>query len=301
MFFKNATYYSLGSMGITTEQLHEKLAARPFMPCGASDMETRGWVSPTGDDRMALDVNGHVLICLMIERKLLPGPVVNEQAAEKAKLIEQQQGYKVGRKQLKEIKEFVAVELMAKAFTRKRKLFAWIDTNNLRLVIDTPSDRHAEDVLNALRDSLDVFPVKMLRTALSPVSVMTAWLAAGEASGAFTIDRDCKLSAVTDERATVRYTHHELDGKDVQDHLAAGKLPETLGLTFDDRVSFVLTEKGKLNRLAFLDAIKEEVAQKAESQDMQAEADFAIMSGELSRVLDGVIAALGGIQHDPIF
>ena len=301
MFFKNATYYSLGSLGITTEHLHEKLAARPFMPCSASDMETRCWVSPTGDDRMALNVNGHILICLRIERKLLPGPVVNEQAAEKAKLIEQQQGYKVGRKQLKEIKEFVAVELMAKAFTRKRKLFAWIDTNNLRLVIDTPSDRHAEDVLNTLRDSLDVFPVKMLRTALSPVSVMTAWLAAGEATCSFTIDRDCKLSAVADERATVRYAHHALDGKDVQDHLAAGKLPETLGLTFDDRVSFVLTEKGKLNRLAFLDAIKEEAAQKAESQDMQAEADFAIMSGELSRVLDGVIAALGGIQHDPIF
>lgn len=300
MFFKNATYYALNAWNLTADQLQQQLSTRPFQPCGASDMETRGWVSPTGDDRMALEINGHVLICLMIERKLLPGPVVNEAAAEKAKLIEEQQGYKVGRKQLKEIKEAVAQELMAKAFTRKRKLFAWIDTHNLRLVVDTPSDRHAEDVLNTLRDSLDEFPVKMLRTVQSPVSVMTAWLAAGEASGSFTIDCDCKLSAVSDERATVRYAHHALDGQDVQDHLAAGKLPETLGLTFDDRVSFVLTEKGKLNRLAFLDAIKEEAAQKAESQDMQAEADFAIMSGELRRVLDGVVEALGGIQSDPL-
>lgn len=300
MFFKNATYYALNAWNITAEQLQEKLAARPFKPCGASDMETRGWVSPTNDDRLALAVKGHVLIALMIERKLLPGAVVNDVAAEKAKLIEEQQGYKPSRKQMKEIKEAVAQELMAKAFTRKRKLFAWIDTNNLRIVVDTHSAAFSEDILNALRDSLDELPVKLLRTKIAPVSVMTGWLAANEATGNFTIDRDCKLAAVTDEKASVRYTHHALDGKDVKDHLAAGKLPESLGLTFDDRISFVLTEKGVIKRLAFLDVIKEQAEIDAESADMLAEVDFAIMSGELERLITALVEVLGGVAPDAI-
>ena len=300
MFFKNATYYALNAWNITAEQLQEKLAARPFKPCGASDMETRGWVSPTNDDRLVLAVDGHVLIALMIERKLLPGAVVNDVAAEKSKLIEEQQGYKPGRKQMKEIKEAVAQELMAKAFTRKRKLFAWIDTKNLRIVVDTHSAAFSEDILNALRDSLDELPVKLLRTKIAPVSVMTGWLAANEATGNFTIDRDCKLAAVTDEKASVRYTHHALDGNDVKDHLAAGKLPESLGLTFDDRISFVLTEKGVIKRLAFLDVIKEQAEKDAESADMQAEADFAIMSGELERLITALVEVLGGVAPDAI-
>ena len=300
MFFKNATFYALNSWGITADQLQAKLAARPFVACGASDMETRGWVSPTDDDRMALPVKGHLLISLMIERKLLPTAVVNDAAYAKAKIIEAQQGYKPSRKQMKEIKEAVAQELTAKAFTRKRRTFAWIDTANLRLIIDTPSVAHAEDVLEALRDSLDEFPVKMLRTKLSPVSVMTGWLAANEAGGNFTIDMDCELRAVIDEKAAVRYVRHALDGKDVKDHLAAGKLPTRIALTFDDRVSFILTEKMEVKRLAFLDVIKEEAEKQADAADMQMEADFAIMAGELERLITALVEALGGQDQDPI-
>jgi recombination associated protein RdgC len=127
-------------------------------------------------------------------------------------------------------------------------VFAWIDPVGGWLVIDAASPARAEEVLDALRDTLDELPVKMVKTQLSPVSVMTAWLAANEATGNFTIDLDCELRAVTDEKAAVRYVRHALDGKDMQDHLAAGKLPTRLAMTFDDRVSFILTEKMEIKR-----------------------------------------------------
>jgi len=93
---------------------------------------------------------------------------------------------------------------------------------------------------------------------------------------------------------------HALDGKDVQDHLAAGKLPTRLAMTFDDRISFILTEKMEIKRLAFLDVIKEEAEKQADATDMQMEADFALMSGELSRLIPALIEVLGGEDKDTV-
>ena len=301
MWFRNLQIYRLPeNWALTADTLQEKLAARPFQPCGSQDMASRGWSSPTKDDRFVLPVKGHFLISLAVEQKLLPSSVVNEVAADKAEAIEAQQGFKPGCKQMKEIKEAVLQELLPRAFTRRRKVFTWIDPVGGWLVIDAASPARAEEILDALRDSLDELPVKMVKTKLSPVSVMTGWLAANEASGNFTIDLDCELRAVTDEKAAVRYVRHALDGTDVQGHLAAGKLPTRLALTFDDRVSFILTEKMEIKRVAFLDVIKEEAEKQADAADMQMEADFALMSGELSRLIPALIEVLGGEDKDTV-
>ncbi|MBS0354032.1 MAG: recombination-associated protein RdgC [Proteobacteria bacterium] len=298
MWFRNLQIYRLPTnWALTSEALADKLAARPFQPCGSQDMTSRGWSSPTKDDRFVLAVGGHFLIALTVEQKLLPASVVNEEAAAKAELVEAEQGYKPGRKQMKELKELTLAELLPKAFKRRRRVFTWIDPVGGWLVIDAASQAHAQEVLDALRDTLDELPVKMVKTQLSPVSVMTDWLAAKEATGAFTIDLDCELRAVTDEHAAVRYMRHALDGKDVQDHLAAGKLPTRMALTFDDRISFILTEKMEVKQLAFLDVIKEEAERQADATDMQIEADFALMSGELSRLIPALLKALGGEQE----
>ena len=301
MWFRNLQIYRLPvGWAITAEQLQEKLSAHPFQPCGSQDMASRGWASPTRDDRFVMAVGGQFLIALAVEQKLLPSSVVNDVAADKAEIIEAQQGFKPGRKQMKEIKEAVLQELLPRAFSRRRKAFTWIDPAGGWLVIDAISPARAEEILDALRDSLDELPVQMVKTRLSPVSVMTDWLAANEAADKFTIDQDCELRAVTDEHAAVRYVRHALDGKDVKDHLAAGKLPTRIALTFDDRVSFILTEKMEIKRLAFLDIVKEEAERQADAADMQMEADFALMSGELSKLIPALVDVLGGEQKDEV-
>jgi recombination associated protein RdgC len=297
MWFRNLQIYRLPeNWGLTAEALAEKLAAHPFQPCGSQDMASRGWTSPTKDDRFVMAVGGQFLIALAVEQKLLPSSVVNEVAADKAEIIEAQQGFKPGRKQMKEIKEAVLQELLPRAFSRRRKAFAWIDPAGGWLVIDAVSPARAEEILDALRDSLDELPVQMVKTLFSPVSVMTDWLHYDKSvldKGPFSIDQDCELRAVTDEHAAVRYVRHALDGKDVKDHLAAGKLPTHIALTFDDRVSFILTEKMEIKRLAFLDIVKEEAERQADAADMQMEADFALMTGELSRLIPALIEVLG--------
>ena len=88
----------------------------------------------------------------------------------------------------------------------------------------------------------------------------------------------------------VRYARHPLDIEEVQAHIAAGKLPTRLALTWDERVSFVLTEGLQIKKLAFLDTVFEDKA----ADDGGFDTDVAIATGEIARLLPDLIEALGG-------
>jgi recombination associated protein RdgC len=296
MWFRNLQLYRLPApWNIDADSLEQQLSRRRFQPCGSQEQESRGWTSPCGDDRLVHRVGNHWLISLGFEQRLLPASVVRQEADERAELIAADQGYKPGRKQMKELREQVLQEFLPRAFTRRRKVFAWIDPVNGWLGIDAPSQTRAEDMLGVLRDSLDALPLALLRTERTPTSAMADWLASGEAPSGFSIDLDCELRSITESKAVVRYVNHVLDGNEIRAHLSAGKMPTRLALTFDDRISLVLTEKLEIKRLDFLDVVKEKVDESG-SEDAQAtfDASFALMSGELVRLLPGLLEALGG-------
>ena len=295
MWFKNLQIYRLPvPWNIGLDALCSQLERSPFVKCASNQPMSRGWVSPRKDGAMIYANNRQWLIALSVENRLLPSSVINEVSQERADEIRDQQGYPPGRKQMKEIKERVTEELMPRAFTRKRSTFVWIDPYNGWFIVDAGSPTKAEEVIEHLRHCLDEFPLKPLRTQLSPTSAMANWLAGGDAPSGFTIDRDCELEEVGEERARVAYKRHPLEGDQVRQHLAAGKLPTRLALTWDDRISFVLTEKLEIKRMAFLDLLKEQAEKDAEHADEQFDADFALMTGELSRFMPHLLDALGG-------
>jgi len=295
MWFRNLQLYRLPvPWDVAIDALEDQLARRRFMPCGSQDPESRGWLPPVADGPLVHSVGGQWLIALGIEQRLLPSSVVKQETEDRAAQLELTQGFKPGRKQMKDLKEEVTRELMPRAFTRRRKVFAWIDPKDGWFAVDVASVTRAEDVLEALRQSLDAFPLTLVRTETSPVAAMSDWLAGGEAPAGFTIDMDCELKSVTEEKAAVRYVRHALDGEEIKAHLTDGKLPTKLALTFDDRVSFLLTEKGEIKRLQFLDVVKEESDGSGESAQELFDAHFALMTGELKRLIPAVVTALGG-------
>lgn len=298
MWFKNLQLYRLPApWAIDLARLDEQLARGGFHPCASHEPVSRGWVSPRRDGALVYAAHRQWLLALAVEQRLLPASVINEVVQERAEMLTGQQGYAPGRKQLRELKERVTEELMPRAFTRKRKTFVWIDPQHGWFCVDASSPGKAEEVIEHLRLCLDEFPLQPLHTQRSPQSAMADWLAGGEAPAGFTIDRDCELKAVGEEKSAVRYVRHPLNDEvspQIQAHLAAGKLPTKLALTWDERLSFVLTEKLEIKRLAFLDLLKEEAEKAAEHADEQFDADFALMTGELCRFLPQLIEAMGG-------
>ena len=297
MWFKNLQLYRLPTpWTIDLAKLDEQLARGTFSRCASHEPMSRGWVSPRKDGALIYAANRQWLIALAVEQRLLPASVINDEVRDRAEKVEAEQGYAPGRKQLRELRERVTEELMPRAFTKKRTTFVWIDPQAGWFCVDAGSQGKAEEVIEHLRHCLDEFPLKPLHTARSPQSAMSDWLAGGEAPAGFTIDRDCELKDVGEEKAAVRYVRHTLEGDEVKGHLAAGKLPTRLALTWDERISFVLTEKLEIKRLAFLDLLKNEAEKNAEHADEQFDADFALMTGELSRFLPQLVEALGGEQ-----
>ena len=293
MWFKNIFIYRLpANCAITAAALQEKLALKPLQPCSGLDKQSRGWVSCRGDDRLVHVANQQILFALGVEQKLLPASIINRFAKERVADIEAQQGYKVGRKELKSIKEAVTEELLPRAFSMQRTTFAWLDPINGRLVIDAASSAKADELLEQM-STLDDLPVKLLHTELSPVAAMTDWLAGNTPRG-FTIDRELELRSTGESKATVRYANHALEGEEILAHIASGKRATRLGLTWNDRISFVLTEQLQIKRLEFLDIIKDESTTQADNADEMFELDFTLMTGELARMLTDLTEALGG-------
>jgi recombination associated protein RdgC len=296
MWFRNLQIYRLDPNWQTdAASLQLKLASRIFRGCSASDLQARGWVPPRGNpDELLIAANQQLLLCLGVEQKLLPASVVRQYAQERLAEIEEQQGFKPGRKQALEVREAVTAELLPRAFLKRRLTYVWLDLQAGWCVIDAGSAARAEEVIEHLKTTLNEMPLRPLQTQLSPTTAMTGWLAAGEAPDGFTIDRDCELRAAGEDRATVRYVRHTLEAAEIAEHIATGKSVTRLALTWQERIAFVLTEQMQIKRLAFLDLLKEEAERQAETADELFEADFLIMSGEFTRLLPQLVAALGG-------
>ena len=291
--FKNMIIYRIAPQWqIGLEDVEAALAQLPFMECGATQERSWGWAPPRGEAHglMAESVGGQWVLRFMVESKVLPGSVLARRVAEKAVRIEQETGRKPGKKESKELKEEAKLDLLPMAFTKQGSLWVWIDTEARTLVLDTSSQGRADEVVSALGEALPGLSVALLDTQTAPAAAMAHWLSTQEAPAGFTIDRECELKSADEEKAVVRYARHPLDIDEVQAHIAAGKLPTKLALSWDDRVSFLLTEGLQIKKLAFLDAVFEGKSK----DDGGFDADVAIATGELRKFIPDLIEALGG-------
>jgi recombination associated protein RdgC len=300
MWFKNLQIYRINApWTLSPEDLEAKLAPQAFTPCTSLDLQSQGWIAPRENGVLVHAVNKQMLILLGTEKKLLPSSVINQVTKARAVELEEQQGFAPGRKQMRELKEQVADELLPRAFSIWRNTWTWIDPVNGWLVVDAASPAKADEVFKLLLKSIDKLPVESLRTARSPQSCMTEWLAANEAPYSFTVDQDTELRAAGDSKATVRYVRHTIEAEDVQRHIASGKQCTKLAMTWADKVSFVLTETLAVKRVAPLDVLKEDTDSATKNDDERFDSDFMLMSGELGKMIGSLVEALGGEMTVP--
>ena len=299
MWFRNLILYRLpGGWSLSAAQLTEKLQARPLQPCGALEMRSCGWVAPAEGGPLLQALDQHYLIALGVDQKLLPGSIIRQEAQRRAKLKEDSQGFPVGRRQMRELKLRVSEELRARALSRRRSTRAWIDLAGGWCVVDAASPGKAEELIDTLRDTLGSFAVQFVQTQRSAHTSMAAWLSHGSAPGRLSLDQDLTLMTAGGTKSTVRYTRHALDTREIRAHLDAGKVPTQLGLCWNDKVAFLLTEKLAIKRVQFLNLEPEaaQAQQAADQPDPQEKfaADFALMTGELTQLLAEVLESLGG-------
>ncbi len=292
--FKNISLFRINSAWAgTAAQVEDALQAGRFIECAPSQEKSLGWVEPRGQAHGALleVVNGQWIAQLMIETRALPASVLQRKTQERAAQIEASSGRKPGKKELRDLRDEVRLTLLPQAFTKRAAARVWIDRQARLLVVDAASQARVDEVITLLVQALPGLAVTLIDTQTSPAAAMAGWLLNAEPPAAFSVGQECELKAADESRAVVRYARHRLDIEEVQSHVRDGKLPTRLALTWQDRVSFVLTEALQLKKLAFLDTVFDAAGSNKEDDF---DANVAIATGELRQLLPQLLSALGG-------
>lgn len=293
MWFKNLRFFRLHP-DWKADNIDEQVASQAFTPGSSQDPVSLGWAPAHDQADLVHRVQDQILLTAKSEKKLLPSTVINQIARARAKDKEDEQGYKVGRKQMKELKEDLITELLPRAFSIERLVYVWIDPQNRWLAIDAAAAATADEVMGLIARTFDIFPAVPVYTELSPAAAMTSWLADFSLPYPFSIDQDAELRASGESRSVVRYAHHNLDSDEVRNHITDGKQCTRLALTWADKISFLLTDGLELKRLTPTDLLTEQQENDAHDAAQVFDAEFLLMSAELNVLLVELLEALGG-------
>lgn len=296
--FKNARLFRLETpVALDGAGLEAQLASRPFRPCGPVETATLGWSAPLGEDTSALvhEVAGCLLLCSRRQERLLPSSAVSEALDERVNEIEAGEGRDIGRSERRRIKEQVVNEMLPRAFTRSRRTLLYVDTQSGWLVVDSASERQAEDVVSLLRETLGSLPAKPASAARPVGDILTGWLLTGQSPSDFAPEDACELRDPQDGTGVIRCSGQDLGSEEILNHLRAGKRVVKLALEWDQRLRFVLAEDLSIKRLRLDTALLDEIDD-GEDAAHRLDAEFAIMALQLRELiarLDGLFGLAG--------
>ena len=300
MWFKNLSIFRLTeAFTLTSEDLDQKLEALAFRPCGSHEEFTFGWMSPLGKASQSLvhSTNGYLMLCVKKEERVLPASVLNEMLQEKVAEKEDQQARKLSKKERTELKDELIFDLLPRAFTFSRKMYAYIDPQGGWLIINAASAKSAEDLVSLLRKSLGSLPAIPLVTMEKPIATMTQWLLNNKIADDVTIEDECELRSPEEAGGIVRCKRHDLALPEITNHLDTGKEVIKLAVNWADRISFIIDENLSIKRLRFLDLIQDQIADieiETDDEAAQFDVDFSIMTAELATFLPRLIELFGG-------
>lgn len=299
MWFKNLYIVQLTDPFLfSAEDLEEKLQNYCAQPCGALQPFSYGWAPPLGRHGTMLvhTIGPYHLIAARKESKLLPTSVIREALETKISQIEQDENRKISKKEKASMRDEVQTELMTRAFHRSQTLYAYIDTHNNWLIIDTTNQNKADELLELLRKSLGKLDIATLQTQQIPRVAMSNWLMTKQTPAQFTIENYCQMIDPQDITTIVKCTNHDLFADEIFQHLHAGKQVVELALTWNNQISLVLSDNLLIKRFQLLDIFKSEKAEiYAETEADKFDADFAIMTGAINELLPAIFNLLGNL------
>lgn len=287
--FKNATI-----IGFNPRALQSRLGAWPvvadefhFTPPLSNELERSGW-SPVRDDvycYSGVGMSDQFLLYFTVEKKHLPAGAVKLVVAEKAAAQAEAQGFPLGKVQRRELTERVRDELLPRALSSRSTTKVWIDRAAGRIVIDSCARSTVEAIQRLLIKSFG--DIGLQDVTWPRAKTITQWVF--DEPESFTLDDQITLQYPGERGKVIKFDRANLSEQDVLHHVQYGKATvKSVAMTFDDRISFVMTDGAQVRRIRALDILKE--GREAEKDVDRFDNDFVLMTGELSRLVNALVA-----------
>jgi recombination associated protein RdgC len=291
LWFKNAIIYQLNSDTLLNKDAIEKaLKSYPFTPCGNLDTTKMGWVSPYHDnnqDDLLVDMQGHLLLRIKKETKILPAPVIKQALLEKIDKQEQALSRKLSKNEKATLKDEVMIDLMPRAFSKYNHYWLWIDTHNKRIIVDCSSFKQAEDILAILRKELGSLALTPLSIDKPLEQIMTKWVKENLNFPPFVLGDQAELKDPLEGNGIISCKNQDITSDEMRIHFDSGKWITKIKIIDERGISFIINSDLTFKRIKF-DAIildeNEDIG--SDEFDKKLEADFFIMANTLANTIN---------------
>lgn len=291
MFFKQVQLFQLTSpIKASPTALAEKLEALAFNPCLPSMPASMGWVSPVDEEHAPLTrgLNGCIMICLQIEEKILPASVVSQTLKEKIKQMELAEGRKIRQKEKLTFKDEVTMTLLPRAFSKFTKIYAYIDTRNQWLILNSTSPKKTELFISQFKKSLGEGVASM--EVIKPSAIVTPWLKNKDYPQAFSIEKSCVLQDPEQQLRVIRCQQQDLFDDSIQALVKDGCLAIQISLCWNDKLTFVMADDFSLRSIRLADDDIAEIQDEMESKQQKFDADFIMMTEMYAGLINDLLA-----------
>lgn len=290
MWFNNILVYSYQSKQMFSQI--EAMEQERLKPCPPHARFTFGWIEPFEQD-LIHEVAGCIMICLGKEERILPRSVIQRHLNEKVKMLETERGFPVKRSERSQLAEDIEFDLLPKAFCLQKKLYAFFDTVEQRLIINTSSVTQAAQMLALLRKSVPDIQIEPLSSPDNLALRFNDWINEPNTLPAnFTLASDCVLTSLDNEKKRFSCKGGEL--AEIQSLLSQGFSAIELSLIWDERLQFTLTQTLNLKRIKCLDYLQDEIHQIADmdGEELQRDARITLLAGEIRSLCKDMLAEL---------
>lgn len=291
LWFKNAIIYQLNNDSLLNKEIIEKaVKSHPFIPCGNLDNNKMGWVSPYHDnnqDDFIVDMQGHLLLRIKKETKILPSPVIKQALLEKIDKQEQVLNRKLTKNEKATLKDEVMIDLMPRAFSKYNYYWLWIDTNNKRIIVDCNSFKQAEDILAILRKELGSLALTPWSIDKPLEQIITTWVKEKLNFPPFILGNQAELKDPLEDNGIVVFKNQEITGEEILVHFTSGKWVTKVQIIDERGVSFIVNTDLTFKRIKFDAVILDENEDiSSDESDKRLEADFFIMASTLANTIN---------------
>ena len=297
MFRSARAYRITNDWPESEEALSNELQKSGFAPCGPLTERSSGWVEVNADlgESFARRLHGADLMKLRSQSRVLPAAVVNEALEERIDEWRQRMDEPPGRRDKRRLKLETRDSLLPKALVKSDKLWGYFDLGEQLLVIDTGQEAAADRFVRHLQLALGELEIRPLEFA-QPVGDLLKKMFLGDTPGDIHIGRECRMQDATDTRSTVRWNDFDLSDASIRSHVADGMRLTHLAIVYDNILSCVLDENGRLTKIKLLGADDDDTG--AEQDPLaRFDAEFVLLSSTLRRLYTDLKKLLGGYKR----
>lgn len=294
MFFKNLIIYQFDKNSSIERLDNDMLKNMAFTPCGPTDSIKKGFVSPIDDDDvLKLQVQGHSLLKLRIESKLLPASVIKKKTSERIEQLEQKLGRSATKSEKHCVKDEVIIDLLPVAFTKDQYVYVWINDKDKFIAVETASFKKAEDVLALIRKELGALALKPLSVENNISFTLKEWVCNDLTPPNFFVLNDAMLADPLEGNGKIKLIDENLTAEEVKSYLNGGREIKSLSFSYKQQTVFTVNTELVFSKISYSSEMLDENSDiSLDDKAKRIEADFFLVANELANLINDFTKAV---------